>query len=107
MNERVKIAVDSFRNGYNCAQSVLVAFSDLTGFKSEDLLAMGSALGGGFCRTRNLCGAVNAVGILYGLITKTDDKEKEIEWKKTKVYLMYILKQIEWTMEKMAMNLSI
>lgn len=76
MNERVKIAVDSFRNGYNCAQSVLVAFSDLTGFKSEDLLNMGSALGGGFCRTRNLCGAVNAVGILYGLITKTDDKAK-------------------------------
>ncbi|MDL4926367.1 hypothetical protein RV05_GL001470 [Enterococcus hirae] len=39
--------------------------------------------------------------------TKTVDKEKEIEWKKTKVYLMYILKQIEWTMEKMVMNLSI
>ncbi len=72
--DRITKAVDLFKNGYNCAQSVLGAFSDVTNLNEDILLSMGSSLGGGYARTRNLCGAVNAMGIIYGLATSCKDK---------------------------------
>lgn len=72
--DRVTKAVELFENGYNCAQSVLCAFSDIVNINEDVLLSMGSALGGGYARTRNLCGAVNAIGIIYGLATSCKDK---------------------------------
>lgn len=75
MNRTTK-AVECFKKGFNCAQSVLVAFSDVVNLSDDMLLEMGSALGGGYARTRNLCGAVNAMGIIYGLATSCKDKAK-------------------------------
>jgi len=75
MSNRAKIGVEAFREGYNCSQSVLVAFEDLISLNKQQLLDIGSALGGGFARTRNLCGAVNAMGIIFGLIRKVDKAE--------------------------------
>ena len=72
MSQRAKIGVDNFRQGFNCAQSVLLAFEDLVNIDKNTLLNIGVALGGGFARTRNLCGAVNAMGIVYGLVVKPD-----------------------------------
>ncbi len=72
MIDRAKIGIDTFREGYNCSQSVLVAFEDVVSLSKEQLLDIGVALGGGFARTRNLCGAVNAMGIIYGLVKKVD-----------------------------------
>ena len=71
---RERKAVDYFRKGYNCAQSVLLAFENDVQLDAHSLSAMGSSLGAGFARSRNLCGAVNAMGILYGLSTGNDDK---------------------------------
>lgn len=75
INVRVKKGVDCFRQSYNCCQAVLVAFEDLINLPKEVLYNIGAGLGGGFARTRNLCGAVNAMGIVYGLIKKTDKKQ--------------------------------
>ena len=79
IESRVKKGVDCFRQSYNCCQAVLVAFEDVLGLSRDVLLDIGSGLGGGFARTRNLCGAVNAMGIVYGLIKKTDKKQAYIE----------------------------
>ena len=49
-------AAELFVKGYNCAQSVAVAFCDVTGL-SEDLSAkMASSFGGGMGRMREVCG---------------------------------------------------
>ncbi len=81
MKDRVIKGVNCFRKGYNCCQAVLVAFEDLVSLPEEILLNIGSALGGGFARTRNLCGAVNAMGIVYGLVKKVDKKQSYAEMK--------------------------
>ena len=59
-----------FLEGYNCAQSVMVAFSDVTGLTKENAARMASPFGGGMGRMREVCGAVSGMlmvtGLLYG-----------------------------------------
>ncbi len=66
-----------FLEGYNCAQSVFLAFTDLTGIDEKTALLISSSFGGGMGRLREVCGAVSgmfmAAGILYGY---TDPKSK-------------------------------
>ena len=42
MKNHSEKAMDLFKQGYNCSQSVLLAFSDKTGLKDESLSAVSS-----------------------------------------------------------------
>ena len=57
-----------FREGYNCAQSVLLAFSDVTGLEDDTALRMSSSFGGGLGRMREVCGAVSGAAMVLGLV---------------------------------------
>ena len=63
-------AAELFLNGYNCAQSVAVAFCDVTGMDEKTTSRMMSGFGGGMGRLREVCGAVSGMfmvaGLLYG-----------------------------------------
>lgn len=63
-------AAELFVNGYNCAQAVAMAFSDVTGLDKKTTAKMISSFGGGMGRLREVCGAVSGMlfvaGILYG-----------------------------------------
>ena len=60
MNENhAERARQLFFEGYNCAQAVLCAFSDVTGFDTETSARMASSFGGGMGRLRQTCGAVS------------------------------------------------
>jgi C_GCAxxG_C_C family probable redox protein len=63
-------AAELFCKGYNCAQAIAVAFSDVTGLTPEYSAKMASSFGGGIGRLREVCGAVSGMvlvaGILYG-----------------------------------------
>lgn len=63
-------AVALFTQGYNCAQSVFVAFSDVTGMDEELAKRLSSSFGGGMGRLREVCGTCSAMfmvaGLLYG-----------------------------------------
>lgn len=61
-------AVELFYTGYNCAQSVLLAFSDMTGFDESTSLRLASSLGAGIGGAREVCGAVNVAAMVYGLV---------------------------------------
>lgn len=65
--DRKQKAYDLFFEGYNCAQAVAGAFDDVLKIDKEKLLNLSIAFGGGFARTRNICGAVSAMGIVVGL----------------------------------------
>lgn len=65
--DRKQKAYDLFFEGYNCAQAVVGAFDDVLKIDKEKLLNIAIAFGGGFARTRNICGAVSAMGIVVGL----------------------------------------
>ena len=70
-----------FLEGYNCAQAVTVAFSDVTGLTPEFSAKMASSFGGGMGRMREVCGAVSGMlfvlGSLYGYDTPGDDVRKK------------------------------
>ena len=63
-------AGELFLNGSNCAQAVIVAFSDVTGMDEKTAARISSAFGGGMGRMREVCGAVSGMlmvlSLLYG-----------------------------------------
>jgi C_GCAxxG_C_C family probable redox protein len=65
-----EIAMDNFMKGYNCSQSIILAFADMLPGDEKDLLRMASSFGGGMGRLREVCGAVSGMfmvaGFLYG-----------------------------------------
>ena len=74
-------AAELFLGGYNCAQSVAVAFCDVTGLDEKTTARMMSAFGGGMGRLREVCGAVSGMffvlSYLYGYDGPEDDAGKK------------------------------
>ncbi len=79
MNKREK-AESLFKEGYNCAQSVILAFSDELPLDEDTLAKLASSFGAGMGRLREVCGAVSSIfmieGLLNGYISPNDDKAK-------------------------------
>lgn len=73
-------AVSYFKTGYNCAQSVFLAFAEDFGFDKEKALKLSSSFGGGMGRLREVCGAVSAMfaiaGLKYGYTEPDNDEIK-------------------------------
>ena len=57
MEDRIQRAVEFFKSGYNCSQSVVAAFADMYGFTEEQAFRMSASFGGGIGRMRETCGA--------------------------------------------------
>ena len=78
-----ELAEQNFEAGYNCAQSVLLAFSDLTGLDDKTALAISSSFGAGMGRLREVCGAVSGMfmvaGLLYGGKASQEEKAAHYE----------------------------
>ena len=68
-------AVELFRKGCNCSQSVFAAFSDVTGFDEKAALRLSSSFGGGLGRLREVCGAVSGMALVAGVLWGYDDIE--------------------------------
>jgi len=62
-------AGDYFRRGYNCAESVFLAFRDLAAPGLDTgLVKMFTGLGGGLGHAGCICGALNASALSIGLL---------------------------------------
>jgi len=57
-----------FESGYNCAQAVFCAFSDITGMDLETGAKVASSFGGGLGRMREVCGAVSGGAMVLGMV---------------------------------------
>ena len=57
-----------FCQGYNCAQSVICAFNNLTGLEQDTAAKLGSSFGGGLGRMREVCGAVSGAAMVLGIL---------------------------------------
>jgi len=87
-SKKAEAAATFFKEGYNCAQSVCLAFLDeieaKCGLNKESLLALSSSFGGGMGRLREVCGAVSAMfiiaGILKGYTSPNDDNLKALHY---------------------------
>lgn len=76
-----KKAMKLFKEGYNCSQSVFLAFEDRYEIDRKTALKLSSSFGGGMGRLREVCGAVSAMFMVAGLLYGYDDA-KDYEGKK-------------------------
>ena len=74
---RTQRAVETFQEGYNCAQAVFATYADCFGMDTETALKMSSAMGAGVGRMREVCGAVSSMAMLAGLKEGNDDPRDE------------------------------
>ncbi len=73
VEEKVNLAVSYFRAGYNCAQSVFMAFAEDFGFDNEQAAKVSASFGGGIGRMREVCGTVCGMAMCAGFISPSDD----------------------------------
>lgn len=71
--DRIERAVENFKKGYNCTQSVVEAFADLYGIDTDVALRMAASFGGGIGRMRLTCGTASGMFLLAGLETGVTD----------------------------------
>ena len=86
IEECVKIAVQNFESGYNCAQSVFLAYSDVFELNLEMAKKMSVSFGGGVGRMREVCGTVSAMAMLAGFKYPVLDQQDQEA--RTKNYAM-------------------
>lgn len=82
---RTKRAVETFYEGYNCAQSVFATYADCFGMDREMAFRMSSAMGAGVGRMREICGAVSSMAMLAGL--KEGNVDPQDEEAKARIYV--------------------
>jgi len=79
-SEYAQKAMKLFKEGYNCSQSVFLAFEDCYDIGHETALRLSSSFGGGMGRLREVCGAVTGMFMVAGLLYGYDDP-KDMEAK--------------------------
>lgn len=68
-------AMALFHEGYNCAQSVVLAYSDVLDMDAATLSRMSCSFGGGMGRLREVCGAASGMCMVAGLLRGYDGPE--------------------------------
>jgi C_GCAxxG_C_C family probable redox protein len=75
MEDKVDKAINLFKSGYNCAQSVVVTFKDDLGFDENQALSISVGFGGGMGRLQEKCGAVTGAFMVIGMYTSQKYKD--------------------------------
>ena len=71
--ERSARAKELFLSGYNCAQSVFLAYRDFTNLDEKTAAMVASPFGGGMGRLREVCGAVSGMTMVAGFLYPNHD----------------------------------
>ena len=75
MNKREELARQAFKEGYNCSQAMVAAFSDLMEMDKKTALRLASSFGGGMGRMREVCGGVSGMFMAIGLFFGYDEPD--------------------------------
>lgn len=78
---RKEQAMQNFLDGYNCTQSIILAFEDVITIDIQTALKIASPYGGGMGRLREVCGSVSGMFMVLGYVQGYDDP-KDFEGKK-------------------------
>lgn len=66
--ERAMRAKKYFQEGYNCAQSVALAYADITNLDESMVATITASFGGGMGRLREVCGAVSGMAFVASFV---------------------------------------
>lgn len=72
---RKEKAMQSFLDGYNCSQCLILAFEDLITIDLKTALQIASPFGGGMGRLREVCGSVSGMFMVLGYILGYDEPD--------------------------------
>lgn len=67
LETRIERARQLRKDGYNCAQCVLMVFDDIAGLPREALEKISAGFGTGFGGQGHVCGAVSGMTVINGL----------------------------------------
>lgn len=95
MEKKGQIAKKNFEKGYNCSQSVLLAFAADLGLEENTAAMISSSFGGGLGRMREVCGAVSGCAMVLGLKygyddPKNNEAKKELYKKVQELAVLFI-----------------
>ena len=65
---RKEKAMQSFKEGYNCAQCMMLAFEDVLTIELETAVKIASPFGGGMGRLREVCGSVSGMFMVLSFL---------------------------------------
>lgn len=82
LNSRHERARQLRKEGYNCAQSVLMVFDDITGLDEATACRLASGLGAGIGASREICGVPNAMAIVQGFRLPATAQAKPLAMKR-------------------------
>lgn len=89
--KKVDNAVNTFKSGYSCSQSIISTYGPDLGLERELALRVGASFHGGIGMTGRTCGAVNGALIILGLKTAMvklgDVESKEMNTKLTRNFI--------------------
>lgn len=84
-------AVNTYNQGFNCAQAIVSAFGPQLGLPLEVALKLPLPFGGGIANTGDTCGAVTGalmvIGLKYGSIDPKDKNAKKKVYKLSKSFM--------------------
>ncbi|MBN2181830.1 MAG: C_GCAxxG_C_C family protein [Sedimentisphaerales bacterium] len=89
MSVKIEKAVERFKSGFNCSQSVFGSYSEQFGLDCDKALRIATGFGGGM-RMSETCGAVTGafmvLSLKYGNTTAQDSESKAETYEKIEEY---------------------
>ena len=76
---RVAKGVAYFKQGYNCSQSVTLAFADWYSVPEGLMARISASFGGGIGRMRETCGTASGMFMLAGLEVASEQPDREVK----------------------------
>jgi C_GCAxxG_C_C family probable redox protein len=91
METKGEIAVETFKNGFNCAQAVLTSHCEEYGLSTDIAKKLSCGFGAGIGYTSHICGTVSGavmlIGLKYGKYQELDNESKDKTYKLVKEYI--------------------
>ena len=75
--ERIEKSAQLHSAGYNCAQSVALAFEDITGLDTKVLENVSAPFGGGVGRSQEVCGTISGMVMVLSLVRNYDCSDQK------------------------------
>lgn len=92
---RKEKAMQSFLEGYNCAQCMILAFEDMLTIDLKTALKIASPFGGGMGRLREVCGSVSGMFMVLGYIKGYSEPNNYDEKKELYEHIQELAKRYE------------
>ncbi|MGI5893411.1 MAG: C-GCAxxG-C-C family protein [Candidatus Merdivicinus sp.] len=77
---KAELAQQYFEQGYNCCQSVVLAFAPEMGISEQTATLLTAGMGGGVGRLREICGAISGSALVLGMMhgsTDPNDRDRK------------------------------